>query len=247
MAKPTIWWPLDRVVITGPWGVARAGLAGHNGIDLGGNIGTPVYAGDDGVVEFEGWGQNHSWMGAVAGVCVLVKHWWGYTGYAHMNSTIVDRGQRVSRGQQLGTLGSTGWSTGPHVHFETLPLSPNFGNGYAGRVNPTSIANIVPRGASPAPTPTPSPGQEEDEEMNVRQMHWQEDGKLMRAMHVPGTAYFITWTEGSGAKFANGFARNWDTGSSVEVTASLARAIRNAAAAMLPAGRVQVEMVDAGE
>ncbi len=152
-ARPTVWWPLDKVQITGPWGVTRTGLAGHNGIDLGHNlIGTPVYAGDDGVIEFEGWGQNHSWMGAIAGISVLIRHSWGFTGYAHMNSTIVDRGQRVTRGQQIGTLGSTGGSTGPHVHFETLPLSPAFGNGYAGRVNPSTFVNLVARGGGAAPT-----------------------------------------------------------------------------------------------
>lgn len=157
-AKPTVWRPLDKVVITQSWGenpdfYRQYGQKGHNGEDQGHNpIGTPVYAMDEGTIEFEGWGRHHSWMGDPAGICVLVRHWWGFSGYAHLDETIVDRGQRVARGQQIGTVGTTGASTGPHLHSETFPLSPNFGNGFAGRVNPASIVNIIARGSADTPS-----------------------------------------------------------------------------------------------
>lgn len=155
-----LWWPVDNVRVTGEWANSpefykQFGQVGHNGIDLGMGVGTPVYAADAGVIDFEGWGQNHSWMGNPAGICVLIRHGWGYTGYAHLSSTIIDRGQSVGKGQLIGYSGSTGASTGPHLHFETLPPNPNFRNGYAGRVNPHTYG-LVARGTSDNPAPAPA-------------------------------------------------------------------------------------------
>lgn len=159
----SLWWPVDNPRITGQWAnspefYAKFGMKGHNGIDLGMATGTPVYASDAGVVHFEGWGQNMSWMGTPAGICVLLRHSWGYTGYAHMSRTIVDKGQSVQRGQLLGYSGNTGASLGPHLHWETLPPNPDFRNGFAGRVNPNNYG-IVARGTNPAPAPTPASNQ----------------------------------------------------------------------------------------
>ena len=153
----SLWWPVDNPRVTGEWANSPAfyskfGMKGHNGIDLGMPTGTPVYASDAGVVQFEGWGQNNSWMGTPAGICVLLRHPWGYTGYAHMSSTIINNGQSVSKGQLLGLSGNTGASTGPHLHWETLPPNPDFRNGFAGRVNPRNYG-IVPRGTNPTPAP----------------------------------------------------------------------------------------------
>lgn len=158
-----LWWPLDDVRVTGEWAnspefYAQFGQQGHNGIDLGCGVGTPVFAADDGVVDFEGWGQNHPWMGSIAGICVILRHPWGYTGYAHLSNTVIDRGQSISRGQLIGHSGATGVGTGPHLHFETLPGNPNFGNGFAGRVNPHTYG-LVPRGGAPAPGPAPASNQ----------------------------------------------------------------------------------------
>lgn len=152
-----LWWPLDAVNVTGGFGngsgvYTQYNSGGHNGIDLGCGIGTPVYAADDGVIQFEGWGQNHSWMGKIAGISVLIRHPWGYTGYAHMSDTVINNGQAVARGQLIGHSGSTGGSTGPHLHFETLPPNPNFSNGFAGRVNPSTYG-LVARGASSGSAP----------------------------------------------------------------------------------------------
>lgn len=150
MADPK-WWPLDNPRLTGEWANSpefyRPQL-GHNGLDFGCGTGTPVYSTDDGVIEFEGWGQNHPWMGAIAGISAIVRHAWGYSGYAHLSQTIVSKGQSVARGQLIGHSGNTGGSTGPHLHFETLPPNPNFGNGFAGRVNPRTFINPQPRGSS---------------------------------------------------------------------------------------------------
>lgn len=112
------------------------GYLGHNGNDYGAKEGDPVYAAADGVVIFEGWGNNHSWMGQPAGICVLLKHDDCHTGYAHLSSTVVGKGQTVKRGQLIGYVGATGSAYGSHLHFELLPLKPNFSNGYAGRLDP---------------------------------------------------------------------------------------------------------------
>jgi hypothetical protein len=125
------------------------GYNGHNGDDYAAPVGTPVYAADDGVVAFEGWGQNHSWMGAAAGICVLINNGGVYSGYAHLSSTSVSKGQTVSKGQLIGTVGSTGAATGPHLHFEALPLVPNFKNGFAGRIDPNQFVIASTPNATP--------------------------------------------------------------------------------------------------
>lgn len=115
------------------------GQQGHNGIDLAVAAGTPVKAAESGTIAFEGWGQNHAWMGVPAGICVLIDNGDVYTGYAHLDRTTVSKGQRVNKGDVIGYVGATGAATGPHLHFEFLPKSPNFNNGFAGRVNPANF------------------------------------------------------------------------------------------------------------
>lgn len=124
------------------------GYQGHNGNDYATPVGSPVYAADEGTVTFEGWGQNHSWMASAAGICVLINHGGLYGGYAHLSSTVVNKGQTVVKGQLIGYSGSTGAATGPHTHFEAIPLSPNFRNGYAGRIDPNPYIETA---AAPAP------------------------------------------------------------------------------------------------
>ena len=94
----------------------------HTGIDIGASSGTPIKAGDAGAVIFAGW------LGAY-GNAVVIDHGGGLsTLYGHMSSIGVREGQVVSRGQTIGKVGSTGWSTGPHLHFEVRvngdPVSP---------------------------------------------------------------------------------------------------------------------------
>jgi murein DD-endopeptidase MepM/ murein hydrolase activator NlpD len=88
----------------------------HTGIDLSAPTGTPIYASGDGIVERAGWISGY-------GKKVELKHVNGFeTGYGHM-SRIADGmspGARVRQGQIIGYVGSTGNSTGPHLHFEII-------------------------------------------------------------------------------------------------------------------------------
>lgn len=88
---------------------------GHSGVDLAAPIGSLVMAADTGVVIFSGWVLD-SWG---YGVLVVLDHGNGWTTYyAHLGSTAVRCGQLVPRGGIVGTVGSTGNSSGPHLHFE---------------------------------------------------------------------------------------------------------------------------------
>ena len=85
---------------------------GHYGIDIAATYGTKVVAAAAGTVVFSGWRNNGG------GYQVWISHGGNlYTGYFHMSSLTVSRGQAVSRGQQVGRIGMTGWATGPHLHF----------------------------------------------------------------------------------------------------------------------------------
>jgi len=140
--------PVNNVVVNNPFGAnaeyyKRYNYLGHNGIDYIASTGTEVYAADDGKVAFEGVGDKHTWMGSPAGICVLLNNGGSYSGYAHLSRTVVDKGQKVSKGQLIGYVGSTGAAEGPHLHFEMLPLNPNFKNGFAGRINPQPYIETV--------------------------------------------------------------------------------------------------------
>lgn len=110
-------WPTAGYISQGYWG-------GHPAIDVAGWLGAPVTAPDSGYVVLAGGGWNSGY-----GNYVIVDHGNGFTTlYAHLNSVFVKPGETVSRGQQLGTMGSTGNSTGPHLHFEIryngVPYNP---------------------------------------------------------------------------------------------------------------------------
>lgn len=186
----SIQWPLDTVNVTGewansPWYYQQFGQIGHNGIDLSCSVGTPVYATDSGTVVAEGWGNYDNWMGSIAGIFVRIGHSWGFSAYAHLSTTNVNVGQWVERGQLIGYSGATGVGTGPHLHFETFTLSPNFGNGFAGRVNPRSWG-LVPRGsggssggstAKPTPNAQATIDLQEETEMANQYIGKEEKGK----------------------------------------------------------------------
>lgn len=99
-------WPTSGAITQGCW-------AGHVAIDIGASTGTPIYAADAGYVLESGWTD------VGYGQYVLIDHGNGYsTLYAHMSQRLVSAGETVERGQEIGLVGSTGNSTGPHLHFE---------------------------------------------------------------------------------------------------------------------------------
>ena len=84
----------------------------HTGVDYAAPTGTPIRSVGDGVVAFSGVQRGY-------GNVVEIKHRDGKsTLYAHMHTIAVRKGQALSQGDRIGTVGSTGWSTGPHLHFE---------------------------------------------------------------------------------------------------------------------------------
>jgi len=106
-------WPTDGVFTSGyGWRWGRM----HKGIDLANNVGTPIRAVQDGVVSFSGWDDGGY------GYLVKITHADGaITVYGHNSSLLVREGQQVQQGQTISLMGSTGRSTGPHLHFEVRP------------------------------------------------------------------------------------------------------------------------------
>jgi len=89
--------------------------ANHPAIDIAGSIGNPVWASDNGVVVYAGW-SNYGY-----GNLIVIDHGNGWqTLYAHLNSISVGCGQSVNQGQGIAALGTTGNSSGPHLHFEMI-------------------------------------------------------------------------------------------------------------------------------
>jgi murein DD-endopeptidase MepM/ murein hydrolase activator NlpD len=84
----------------------------HSGVDIDSECGDPIWAGEDGTVISAGWNGGY-------GMATVVDHGDGLsTLYAHQSALGVSVGQRVSRAQRIGVVGTTGWSTGCHLHFE---------------------------------------------------------------------------------------------------------------------------------
>ncbi len=101
----------------------------HNGIDIAASYKTPIYALQEGKVIFSGWDGGY-------GKCIIIDHNYPdipkipriQTKYAHNSKNLVKRGDYIRRGQIIGYVGSTGRSTGPHLHFEVIfngkPINP---------------------------------------------------------------------------------------------------------------------------
>lgn len=96
----------------------------HTGVDIAAPMGAKIVAADSGTVIFAGWSGGY-------GQVIIIDHGGGIsTLYAHQSTLLAGKGTAVAKGQQIGKVGSTGWSTGPHLHFEvringkyTNPLS----------------------------------------------------------------------------------------------------------------------------
>lgn len=111
-------WPTDGGVISSGYGARSGPIEGgydwHPGIDIAVEFGTPVYAAAAGTVEQAGLNGGY-------GRYVRIAHGNGYeTAYGHMSGLAVAAGQKVIKGEIIGFVGSTGYSTGPHLHYEVL-------------------------------------------------------------------------------------------------------------------------------
>jgi len=114
-------WPVSSRYLSG---YDYSPEANHYGIDIHGEIGEPVFASDNGVVVYAGW---NDWG---YGEMIVIDHGQGWqTLYAHLSTVDVTCGQEVYQGDTIGTVGTTGNSSGPHLHFELR--SDDYG-----RVNP---------------------------------------------------------------------------------------------------------------
>jgi len=108
-ANQSFVWPTKGVFTSGyGWRWGRM----HKGIDIANNVGTPIIAAKDGVVIFSGWSSGYGYL-------VELSHGDGTsTRYAHNSRLVVRKGQIVPQGATISLMGSTGRSTGPHLHFE---------------------------------------------------------------------------------------------------------------------------------
>ncbi|CAG7651053.1 hypothetical protein PAESOLCIP111_06235 [Paenibacillus solanacearum] len=114
---PSLWPTLSRIV-TSPYGYRKdpftKKLSFHKGIDIAGKLNDPVYAAANGVVHSVGYDKLH-------GHNIVIEHISGLrTWYMHLNRSDVRAGEQVVKGQPIGKLGTTGRSTGPHLHYEVL-------------------------------------------------------------------------------------------------------------------------------
>lgn len=120
--------PIGSFVLTSPYGERTSPFTNtvdfHAGIDLAAREGTPVLAPGDARVVFAGrfpLRRNVRWWRY--GDVVVLRHGDGYlTIFAHLKDIDVSRGERVERGEKIGTVGNSGWSTSPHLHYEVRVL-----------------------------------------------------------------------------------------------------------------------------
>lgn len=120
-------WPVEGGWVSSSFGIRMDPFSGHQavheGVDIAARFGGPIYAASDGVVN---WAANKAGYGLV----VEVTHKSGLvTRYAHTSEILVKEGDRVRTGQEIARVGTTGRSTGPHLHFEVIrdgrPVNPS--------------------------------------------------------------------------------------------------------------------------
>ena len=136
LAIPAVW-PIDRSALKAfyAFGLRKSHpiyhtRKMHKGVDLSSNAGTPVYATGDAEVEKTETSRARRGYGSQ----ILLNHEFGYkTRYAHLSKILVREGEKVTRGQLIGRVGSTGGSTGPHLHYEVIYMGRN--------VNPINYFN----------------------------------------------------------------------------------------------------------
>jgi len=189
----------------------------------------------------------------LAPITGTISRWWSTSGG---NTVVVDGDGWTGFGQHLSAYAGSGLTssanaldlialsgntgaitTGPHLHWwmirddgERFSME-EFIAMQGGTLTP--IGYYTPSGTAPAGGGgTPFPDNQEEDEMKSGQIHYPLGGGkgYMRALFVPGTAYFMPFTEGTGATIANGFAKNLETNNSTLVTQSVFDAMKTAAA-----------------
>jgi murein DD-endopeptidase MepM/ murein hydrolase activator NlpD len=136
MRKTFLRAPLDFIRISSPFSLSRLHPLfktnrPHRGIDYAAPAGTPIYAAGDGRVVQSGFSESN-------GNFIVIEHNGTYsTKYLHMQKRAVGAGQRVKQHQVIGWVGSTGWATGPHLHYEFLV--------HGVHTNPATIASKLPQ------------------------------------------------------------------------------------------------------
>lgn len=113
----------------------KSGLDGHDGVDFALPAGTPIAAVDGGKVIL----AQENW---IYGTSVVIEHKWGRTYYGHLSKLEVAKGDAVISGQEIGLSGSTGLSTGPHLHFSLKPKEYDIYNLYFGKIDPAPYFGI---------------------------------------------------------------------------------------------------------
>lgn len=169
--KDRLAWPMKNArTMTSPFGPRADPLTGvpsfHTGIDLAEPCGAPILAAADGTVKFQGAAGDYGYRVVVEHEQVDGKPL--LTTYSHLQAISVKAGQKVKQGDTLGDEGTTGWSTGCHLHFEVI-LDNWYTDGWTwltgepARAASVKVGSIMPVGAittpqaSPTPTPTPTP------------------------------------------------------------------------------------------
>ena len=124
LATPSIW-PVRGFISSGfGWRInpITGGKEMHEGVDIATQLGNPIKAPSNGIISYAGWETGY-------GNTVIIDHGYGITTlYGHMSKIEVKNGEIVKRGQVIGLVGDTGFSTGPHVHYEVringIPVNP---------------------------------------------------------------------------------------------------------------------------
>ena len=143
-------WPTEGILSQGYGSTSKTGFINdsykfHNGIDIAASYGTPIFAAQDGVIAATGNSDKYCYKGAY-GKWITAKHSNGLTTlYAHFSSQSVSAGQAVKKGDLLGYMGSSGFSTGPHLHF-TVYATNTF------LVKESKSCGLLPFGGSVDPT-----------------------------------------------------------------------------------------------
>jgi len=124
-------WPVSNFIVTSPFGWRVQPIYGtaefHTGMDLAKPCGTPIVASADGIVTFAGWNGGFGNYTEITTGSLR-------TGYAHQSKIFVKVGQQVKQGQTIGNVGTTGLSTGCHVHFQVINAQGQY-------INPTSVVH----------------------------------------------------------------------------------------------------------